>query len=166
MKCLIIIPLFFMVSCSNKKNKSSKIVAANQDTSIALCFMPVIDNLIRLCDTLFDQSNYKGHIIRCFDKNGQLLKTDSTNLFQSDPGKIFSYKFIYDSNGHLLYESISQGLITFHCYSYSYDNEGHLIEKQGYSSGEMGVKISYIYKDGKLIKEITDRSGDRKEKNY
>ena len=70
-----------MVSCSNKKNKSSKILAANQDTSIALCFMPGIDNLIRLCDTLFDQSNYKGHIIRCFDKNGQLLKRDSTNLY-------------------------------------------------------------------------------------
>lgn len=166
MKFLIIIPLFLILSCSNKKSKSSKTVATNQDTSIALCFMPEIHNLIRRCDTLFDQSNYKGHIIRCFDKNGQLLKRDSTNLFQSDSRKIFSYKVIYDSNGHLLYESISQGLITFHCYSYNYDSEGHLIEKQGYSSGEMGVKISYIYKDGKLIKEITDRSGDRKEKNF
>jgi hypothetical protein len=162
----MIIPLFLIVSCTNKKNKSSKTIATNQNILIALCSMPEIDNLILRCDTSFDQSNYKGHIIRCFDKNGQLLKKDSTNLFQNDSRKIFSYKVIYDSAGHLLYESISEGLIAFHCYSHRYDKEGHLIEKEGYSSGEIGVKISYIYKDGKLIKEITERSGDRKVKNY
>jgi hypothetical protein len=166
MKRLIIIPLLSLLSCSNKKNKSSETIASTQDTSISFCSIPEIDNLILRCDTSYDPNKDKGHVIRCFDKYGQLLKKDSINLFESDSKKIFEYKVIYDSVGHFLYESISEGLITFHCYSYRYDKEGHLIEKQGYSSGEIGVKILYIYKDGKLIKEITERLGNRIEKNF
>jgi len=157
-----------------KKTANSKITsdftpnsfANTSDTFDIQCNIPVIDNSIARCDTTFSTDNYKGHIIKCFDKVGRLLKYDSTNLFESNMNKIYDYSRIYDTLNHLVYESISQGLVRFHCYSYKYDGKSHLIEKSGYSSGELGIKVLYVYDGDKLLREITERPGKKTEKIY
>jgi len=149
-----------------KSNSTTNLVSNSSDTFHIQCDIPAIENIIANCDTIFNTKNYKGHVIKCFDKVGHLLKIDSTNLFESNMNKVYAYSKIYDTANRLTYESISKGLVKFHCYTYKHDANGHLIEKSGYSSGELGIKVSYVYEGDKLIKEITERPGEKTEKSY
>jgi hypothetical protein len=73
----------------------------------------------------------------------------------------------YDSANRVIYETITENRITFHCYRYKYNYKGQLIYKEGYSSGELGVKIHYEYDmKGKLVKEIITRPGGTTTKTY
>lgn len=149
-----------------KSDSTTNLDSINSDTFHVQCDIPQIENIIAKCDTTFSTKNYKGHVIKCFDKVGQLLKIDSTNLFESNMNKVYDYLKLYDTVNRLTYESISQELIKFHCYRYKYDESGHLTEKSGYSSGELGIKVTYVYEGDKLIKEITERPGGKTEKIY
>ena len=105
-------------------------------------------------------------MIKSYDSHNRLRETGITNLYENDSRKIFSSTEIYDTVGHLIFENKTQEFICWHCYKYTYDNAGHLIFKSGFSSGEVGVNISYIYDGDKLIKEIAERAGEKTEKNY
>jgi len=151
-------------SSKPKSDSPANFVSISSDTFHVQCDIPEIENIITICDTTFTKKNYKGHVIKCFDKVGHLLKIDSTNLFESNMNDVYDYSKIYDTANRLTYESISQGLIKFHCYRYKYDVNGHLIEKSGYSSGELGIIVTYVYEGNKLMKEITERPGGKTEK--
>jgi len=147
--------------CSEGKNTSK----ASEVFSID-CNTPHIANLIVRNDTIFHSNIDEGDVIKSYDEFGHLLKTDSTNSSRINSDRIFSYESIYDILGHLLYDAITQDSIKFHCYSYKYDKEGNRVEKQGYSSGELGIKITYVYKNGKLSKEIIEKPGSKYEVNH
>ncbi len=172
MKTLIIILPFLYLSCSD--NSSSKIKTAKDkiitlpisDTFKLTCDKPSIEKLILHNDTTYDYPNYKGHIIKSFDKEKRLIQVFESNLFESNSKNIVSATTIYDTAGHIIYEDKAKEFLRWHCYCYKFDTKGHLIFKEGYSSGEMGIRISFIYENDKLVKEITEHGGQKVETIY
>jgi hypothetical protein len=170
MRTLLIVISLFYLSCSDNKTSETKIVKGDtsalaiNDTFKIDCEQPNIYNLIVRSDTTFDSNNYNGHTIKSFDIKGRLLKTFVTNLFESNSKNIYSSTTVYDTSGHVIYDAKTKEFIRWHCYSYKYNINGNLISKTGYSSGEIGVKILYIYEGDRLIKEITERPGQKSEK--
>lgn len=167
MKILIIILPFLYLSCTGhsgagkKTAKSGTVITPISDTFKLTCTKPNVDNLHLYNDTVYDYPDYKGHTIKSFDKKKRLMQVFESNLFESNSKKIVSATTIYDTAGHIIYEDKTNGLIRWHCYCYKFDAKGHLIFKEGYSSGEMGIRVSYIYDKDKLIKEITERGGQK-----
>jgi hypothetical protein len=88
-----------------------------------------------------------------------LTDTKNIEVFDYNNIKTASVKTVfYDSARHVTYESLSQNSVTYHCYTYRYDHVGRLIYKEGYSSGELGVRVQYEYNNaGRLIKETAIR---------
>jgi antitoxin component YwqK of YwqJK toxin-antitoxin module len=146
--------------------KTDSLILPVTDTFKIECDVPNIKSLIVRNDTTVNRKNYIGHIIKSFDSKNRLLKVFVSNLYESNVDKIYSSTSVYDTAGHVIYEDKTEKFIRFHCYSYKYDLNGHIISKIGYSSGEIGIKVSYIYEGGKLIKEITERPGQKTEKTY
>lgn len=151
MKCLTILLSVLILSCSNEStdSKDKRVLAIE-------CKEPRIDSLVANCDTTYDAE--RGHV-KCYDKKGRMISASSTG--DRDFNK---YHFVYDSNGHVLYETLASKAI--HCYSYRYDKNGNMIEKQGYGSGQSAIKITYEYDNGKLIKKITESGGQSEETTY
>ena len=172
MNPLIFISTFLFFSCNNRadfiatKNSINTTTQATIDTFKIDCTPPNLTNIIVRSDTTIDYKKYNGHLIQSYDTQNRLRQRLITNLYESNSKKIFSSTEIYDTVGHIIYENKTHEMICWHCYKYTYDNAGHLIEKSGYSSGELGIKISYIYNGNKLVKEITERLGQKNVKTY
>ena len=83
----------------------------------------------------------------------RLRRKVSSNLYQTDSRQIYVDTEIYDTLGRTVFESKSNGDVPWHCYKYAYDSAGRLIEKEGYSSGNIGIRTSYQYVGKKLVKE-------------
>lgn len=172
MRTLLITISFFYLSCTDalsnrtKVAKSGTTIVPKSDTFKVICNKPNIDNRIVRSDTTFDYTNYKGHTIKSYDKEGRLIEIYVSNLFESNSKNIFSTITVYDTAGHVIYDAKTKEFICWHCYSYKYDTSGHLVFKVGYSSGELGIKQTYIYDGDKLIKEVVERPTGKVEKVY
>jgi hypothetical protein len=172
MKLLLFINIVISLSCLENKHHIS--TATNRtnanttklDTFQVDCTLPNLDSSIVRRDTIIDYPKYKGHLIKSYDSRDRLKETEIINLYENDSRKMFSATEIYDTIGHLIFENKTKEFISWHCYKYTYDKMGHLVSKSGFSSGEVGVKISYFYDGDRLIKEITERAGEKTEKNY
>jgi hypothetical protein len=149
-----------------KADKSGTVTLPISDTFKINCDKPNIENLILSNDTTYDYPNYKGHTIKSFDKGKRLIQVFVSNLFESNSKNIVSATTIYDTAGHTIYEDKTKEFIRWHCYCYKFDTKGHLIFKEGYSSGEMGIRVAYIYDNDKLVKEISEHGGKKVEKTY
>lgn len=137
-----------------------------KDTFKLICEMPNIEELIVRSDTSYDYPNYKEHTIRSFDKKNRLIQVFKSNLFESNTKKIYSETVIYDTAGRIIYEDKTKQFTRWHYYCYKFDTNGNMIYKEGYSSGEMGLRVSFMYENGKLVKEISERGGRKIEKIY
>jgi hypothetical protein len=172
MKTLLIVISFFYLSCSSNSSiktnttNTSIIAIPISDTFKLNCDKPNIERLIVRSDTTFDYNNYEGHTIKSFDNQRRLRKLFISNLFESNSKSIYSSTAIYDTAGHIIYEDKTMEFIRWHCYCYKYDPRGHLIFKEGYSSGEMGIRETYMYQEDKLVKKITERLTGQVEKVY
>lgn len=168
---LIIISLTYFSCSGNSSDEKKTVINGNSsitidDTSKINCVKPNIENLIVHSDTTVDYPHYKGHTIKSFDVQKRVRQIFESNLFESNSKNIVSSTIIYDTIGHIIYEDKTKEFIRWHYYCYKYDTNGHLVFKEGYSSNEMGIKVLYIYDNDKLIKEITEHSGQKNEKNY
>ncbi len=155
---------FLFLSCADKQRPAAK--SSNNDTSQVKnntfttdCTLPNLEGIITRSDTIIDYKKYKGHLIKSFDSRNRLRETVVANLYESNIDKSFSTTEVYDSIGHLIYENKIEGYDIWHCYKYTYDSAGHLVSKAGFSSGTMGVKISYVYDGDSLVEKITERPG-------
>ena len=146
--------------------KSGTFAILMSDTFKLNCDKPNIDSFIVHRDTIFDYNNYNGHTIKSLDKKGRSIQLYVSNLFESNSKNIYSETTIYDTARHIVYEDKTKEFIRWHCYSYRYDIRGHLVFKEGYSSGELGLKASYIYEGETLVKEIVERLTGKVEKIY
>ena len=143
-----------------------------KDTFQITCDQPQLQRQIISSDTTAASHSNKIVILNV-DKNKQIISTvtitDTKNTFAFDfknLGKARYSTTYYDTAHHVIYETISENGVTFHCYRYTYNDKGQLVYKEGYSSGEIGVKIQYEYDtNGKLLKEIIDRPGGTTKKN-
>ncbi|PZR01894.1 MAG: hypothetical protein DI539_28095, partial [Flavobacterium psychrophilum] len=168
---MIILPFLFL-SCSNNKNAKTEISDSVNvpltigDTFKLTCNKPSIEDIIAHSDTIYDYPNYKEHTIKSYDREKRLIQVFESNLFESNSKDIFSATTIYDTAGRKIYEDKTKGFIRWHCYFYKFDTKGHLIFKEGYSSGEVGIRVSYIYDNGKLIREVTEHGGQKVETIY
>jgi hypothetical protein len=150
---------FTLTACSN--HISSKQPIASQDTTrFNIDYLPYsMHNMIVHSDTTFDMNNYHGHIIRFYDNKERLAKITVTNLFESDFSKIYAVDSIYDTTGHVIYEDQVMAGTRWHCYQYEFDSHARLITRTGYSSGDIGSKLTYIYEGDKLVKQISEPLG-------
>jgi hypothetical protein len=148
MKYLIFIFAPFFLFCTSKTVSIAKILntdsttQAKSDTLKIDCAIPDLSNIIVRNDTTFDYRKFKGHAIESYDSKNRLRRREITNLYENNSKNIFSEIEIYDTVGHKVYESKTRGLVCWHCFKYSYDKAGHLINKSGYSSGEIGINVS------------------------
>jgi len=170
MRILTIIVLFIFFSCSgHKTDNANKFISVDtiqtkNDPFVINCTPPNVERLIVRSDTTFRMENYDGHRIKSFDSKGRLVRFIRANLFESNSNNIYSFTTFYDSVGHVIYEDKVKGFNSkWHCYCFQYDELGQLIMKSGYSSGEIGIKVTYVYKDDKLVNEIIERADGKKE---
>jgi hypothetical protein len=57
------------------------------------------------------------------------------------------------------YEDHMAKNIRWHAYRSTYDSLGHLIHKEGYGSGNMGSKETYVLQGDKIVEMTTERPG-------
>ena len=172
MKIKILIVSILFSSCFDPKSRQAKLdkpellTSSNVATLNIDCEMPKIENEILSSDTTIDYKKHKGHLIRYYDHKKRPRKILIANLYENNTANFFSSVKIYDTLGHVMYESQSQALTTWLCYNYKYDLSGHMIYKEGFGSGEIGAKVTYIYSGDKIIKTITERAGHKTELSY
>jgi hypothetical protein len=137
------------------------------------CDYPQEERQVFLTDTLFAFHSNSINVVN-FDKNNRIISlvtitdTKSTEIFDFTNLETARYSTKhYDTAEHVIYESILEKGVRFHCYSYKYNDKGQLIAKEGYSSGEEGVKMLYEYDStGKLVREIIKRAGGTTIRSY
>jgi hypothetical protein len=156
---LLILSYFVPANLTVTIKDSYYINQVTYDTFKLDCEQPDINKIIVRNDTIINYSKYNGHLVKSYDSNNRLRRVFITNLYESNSKKIFSSTEIYDTAGHIIYECKTQEFVCWHCFKYKYDKAGHLINKSGYSSGEIGINVSYIYDNDKLVKEIIEHPG-------
>lgn len=126
MRTLITTLYVLILACSDISDKT-KLVKGDysflSDTSQAIKILSKTNNLISKCDTIVSDKNYTSHIISCYDKDGNVLKTEKANLYQSDSRLLFHYSELYDSLGQVIY---SDTVVNFNIVQYTlykYDNK-------------------------------------------
>lgn len=155
---------FLFLSCADKQRPAAK--SSNNDTSQVKnntfttdCTLPNLEGIITRSDTIIDYKKYKGHLVKSYDSRNRLRERLIANWYESTTERSFSTTEVYDTVGHLIYENKIDKDILWHCYKYSYDSAGHMVSQAGFSSGTMGVKISYVYDGDSLVEKITERPG-------
>jgi hypothetical protein len=130
------------------------------DTMIISGFKKEIDKIIRF-DTLNENRKQIKTIIGLDCKNDTILKV-STHIITSLAIGAGPKIRIYNSNGLILLEEFRDVHGTpWHRYIFEYDDNNRLIIKEGYSSGEIGIRIEYLYNlDGKLTEKVYSRFGN------
>lgn len=143
------------------------------NTFVLSCQRPLQEKSIERSDTIWKPHTNTLLIVNRGKGNrliSQVTLTDTKNIgvFSFDNIKSARIKTIfYDSAKSVIYESISENGVTFHCYTFRYDIDGRLTYKEGFSSGELGVKIAYKYdRSGKLVREQIERGSGKVTKEH
>ncbi|QCK15572.1 hypothetical protein [Mangrovivirga cuniculi] len=109
-------------------------------------------------DTLFNDSTGLERIIG-YDKNNKIVKITSLNKYSS-LGLMGKRIEVYNiAEKKVLEQSFDYKGILWHQYIYEYDSLNRIIAKEGFSSGELGHRIEYIYKADTMVGENEYRNG-------
>jgi hypothetical protein len=148
---LLLLPVIGAItSCSNNKNQPASVhpdSAASSSTNPGLlCEMPDIKHLVERVDTI-EKKNKLSYTVNWHDAKDRIIKQFYVRIPQTDSTKESSTTVIYDTAGRVLYQNIVDSGIQFQCYLYSYHSDGSLASKEGYGSGQSGMRTQYPKKD-------------------
>lgn len=111
--------------------------------------MPDIEQRVARIDTV-QKPNKPSYSVNWYDSKNRMVKQFYLRIPETDSAKTSSSTVVYDTAGHVLYQSIVDQGIQFQCYLYTYHSDGTLASKQGYGSGQAGIREQYPKKDGTL----------------
>lgn len=125
MKNIVPLVTLLFLSCADVRQNTPP---DEDDTVLADRIIAETNLRISRCDTIIDYPKYSGHMIRCYDDAGKMVKADSVNLYESNLTRSFHYTKIYDSRGRLIYERRLIGVKDDEYTTYSYDTINKQIE--------------------------------------
>lgn len=107
MRFIIIFIFLFNWSCSERS--ATKIDV--RDDTVQVAFpkrfniiekFPIIHSTIIRSDTSYAKGK---HTINFFDKKDRIVKTEISNLFESDSRKVYLHTVIYDTMGEIIFDT-------------------------------------------------------------
>lgn len=97
---------------------------------------------------------------KAYDIDDSIVKITTRDLWRS-LGLMVCRVDVFNAEGRHVLEQISdvKGVL-WHQYTFRYDTLHRLIEKEGFSSGEIGEQVLYFYQEDRLIRVDRYRFGE------
>jgi len=146
MRSLLLFAFAAIIAISSCTNNTAvqETKVSNIDSLKLFCQMPDVEHLIKKVDTVrkLNKLSYS-YTVHSYDAKDRLIKEFYFREDVNDSTKTSSSTVIYDTAKHVVYQNLVDKDVQFQCYLYSYHSDGSLASKEGYGSGQSGIREEY-----------------------